>query len=386
MTYQRKCDNWLETFTKWTLPKSEAPESFILWTAMFTLASAVRRHVNVPKRMLGSWSPSPNLYVMFIAPPGKARKSTTANYAEELLDELHDITKSPTIVTTAALTNRLVNAADSSVYILSAEFGSFIKKSGVEMFEFLTDVFDGRKSLEGSTISRGVEFVERPCVNLLGATTPRWISENMPESVIGGGFASRVIFVYEERVRRRQLFFEELDHAHLEKLKTDLIDDLRHISENCHGEFVLEDDAKAFMEAWYRKNADATGDNNNLQGYFERKPAHIFKVAMLIHLSYSDELVITEGDFKDAIKLLESVEAKLPKVFENTGKNTYSFEMKDILAYIKHNERVEQRELFKKFYTAAQPNLLEELITGLLKMGVVKTEMEGTNIFFIPAK
>lgn len=382
MTYKRKCENWLETFTKWTLPKSEAPESFVLWTAMFTLASAVRRHVNVPKTMLGSWSPSPNLYIMFIAPPGKARKSTTANYAEDLLEELKDVTKSPTIVTTPALINRLSNAPDASVYILSAEFGSFIKKSGVEMFEFLTDVFDGRKSLESSTISRGIEFTERPCVNLLAATTPRWVAENMPESVIGGGFASRVIFIYEERVRRRQLFFENLDYKYLDKLKADLVEDLQHISEECHGEFLLEDDAKAFMEEWYRKNADSDNSNRNLDGYFERKPAHIFKVAMLLHLAYSDELVLTTKDFKDAIKLLELVEHKLPKVFENTGKNTYSFEMKDIFNYITMMGKVEQRELFKQFYTAAQPNLLEELISGLLKMGVIVTEMEGTNLYF----
>lgn len=384
MTYKRKCENWLETFTKWTLPKSEAPESFILWTAMFTLASAVRRHVCIPKKMLGSWSPSPNLYVMFIAPPGKARKSTTINYAEEILDELHDITKAPTVVTTASLLNRLATAGDSATYILSSEFSSFIKKSGVEMFEVLTDLFDGRKNLETSTISRGIEFTEKPCINLLSATTPRWVAENMPESVIGGGFASRVVFVYEERVRRRQLFYESLNHDFLDKLKNDLVEDLRHISEECNGEFVFEDEAKAFAENWYDANADETGDNANLHGYFERKPAHIFKIAMLLHLAYSDELVITLKDLQDAIKLLEMVEKKLPRVFENTGKNQYTFEMKDIFEFIVTNQRVEQRTLFKRFYSAAQPNLLEELITGLLKMGVIRTEMEGTNIYFVP--
>lgn len=398
-TYQRKCPNWLETFTRWCLPRSEAPESFILWTGLFTLAAGVRRQVRVPRRLFGSWEASPNLYVIFVAPPGKARKSTTTDYAEDILDGIPRIIKAPTIVTQASLLNRLVESSDSSVYILSREFGSFIKKSGMEMFEFLTDIFDGRKTIEASTIGRGIEFAERPCVNLLAATTPRWISENMPESVIGGGFASRVIFVFEEQVRRRQLYYEELDHDFLNKLQQDLIDDLRHIVEKCHGDFSLEEDAKAFMEGWYRENADNSHENYRLHGYFERKPAHIHKLAMLIRLSYSDELVITKADFERAIYLLELLEHKLPKAFQSIGKNEFAPDMDLILEYIKENSNgypdsedmdkqnwVERAELYSEFYSNAQPNLLTELISGLVAMDKIEGTIIGTKTYFRAVK
>lgn len=370
MTYQRKCNNWLEDFTRWCLPRSEAKESFIMWTGLFTLAAAMRRHVKIPKEWFGSWEASPNLYVLFVAPPGKARKSTTANYAEDLLDELR-LTKAPTIVTQASLLNQLVNSDDSSVYIMSAEFGSFIKKSGVEMFEFLTDIFDGRKHIDASTISRGLEFAERPCVNLLGATTPKWIAENMPESVIGGGFASRVIFIYEETVRRRQLYYNELNHDWLKGVREKLVEDLKHIAGEIQGDVALDDSAKAFMEAWYKENADVESDAK-LSGYYERKPAHIHKVATLLHFAYSDTMELCKKDLQDAIYLLELAEPKLHRIFDPIGKNVYAPDVNQIVAYIAESkEGRTMQELLRRFYAVATPSVLNELIDGLRQAGFI---------------
>lgn len=386
--YERKCKNWLEDFTRWCLPRSEAPESFILWTGLFTLAAAARRHVRIPKKYFGSWEASPNLYIIFVAPPGKARKSTTTGYAEELLDRVQKITKAPTIVTQASLLNRIVTESpDASIYILSSEFASFIKKSGVEMFEFLTDLFDGRKNIEASTISRGVEFADKPCINLLAATTPKWIAENMPESVIGGGFASRVIFIFEDKVRRRQLYYEELDQKFLSTMHDNLAEDLNHIANSCYGDFDISEEGKAFMESWYRANADnLPTDNYRLFGYYERKPAHIHKVAMLLHLARSDTLVVELEDFQKAIYLLELVERKLPKAFQSVGKNPYAPDMDTILEFVIERSKfdgdvdnkrdwVSRQDLVKEFYAVAQPLILDELLKGLADMGAITARM-----------
>jgi hypothetical protein len=190
VTYQRKCKNWLQEFGKWTLCRSEAPESFIVWTALFTLASALRRHVYIPRSLMGSYDIYPNLYIMFVAPPGRARKTTTTDYAETLIDDIDDITKSPELITKESLLSTLINAPDTAMCIRAPEFGEFMAKSGPDMYGFLTNMYDGKKKIQVSTLSRGHEFAEKPCINLLGATTPQWIAANMPESVIGGGFAT----------------------------------------------------------------------------------------------------------------------------------------------------------------------------------------------------
>lgn len=382
--YKRKCENWLTTFGRWTLPRSEAPETFIFWTGLFTLASAIKRRVKVPKRLLGSWEAAPNLYILFIAPAGKARKSTTANYTEELVDLVPDVTKSPELITKESLLSQLVKSSDASMCIVAPEFGEFIVKSGTDMFGFLTNMYDGKKNISASTLSRGAEFAERPCVNLLGATTPEWVAENMPESVIGGGFASRVIFIFEEKVRRRKMYYDDLDHDALAGLHRDLVEDLNHIALNIGGEFDLAPDAKKFMEDWYEKTAD-DGDaaSHKMSGYYERRPAHVHKVAMLLHLAYSDTLVIEKKDFEDAIVLLKSLEKKLPRVFESIGKNPYTVDIYRILDFIVEKGRINKQEVKRHFLHAAPPAMLEELINALNSSGYIDMQVVGMETFLV---
>jgi hypothetical protein len=333
------------------------------------------------------------LYILFIAKAGRARKSTTANYSEELLDVLDHITKSPELITKESLLSTLVKAEDASMAILAPEFGEFMVKSGPEMYGFLTNMYDGKKKITASTLSRGVEFAERPCVNLLGATTPEWVAENMPASVIGGGFASRVIFIFEERVRRRQLYYESLNYEALENIRLNLVSDLDHIARNVNGEFSLTPEAKDFMEKWYHDNADAPTDADaNLAGYFERKPAHIHKVAMLVHIAYSDDLVLSLSDFKEAIKLLEQIEVKLPDTFQAIGRNPYTLDLKNMVEWIKAKGRVSERELKRKFYSvAARPEDLDGMIQGAIDMGRISlgidlSKPENQRRYFTVAK
>src|SRR5215203_10322 len=376
--YERKCDSWLIDFGKWTLPRSEAPESFILWTGLFTMASALRRHVKIPKTIFGSWEASPNLYILFIAQAGKARKSTTANYTEDLIDEIPGITKSPELITKESLLDRITKSDDASMCIVAPEFGEFIVKSGVDMYGFLTNMYDGKKNISASTIGRGHEFVEKPCVNLLGATTPEWVAANMPESVIGGGFASRVIFIHEPGVRRRKLYYDDLDFKELIDLRKNLVDDLAHIANNLHGEFKIEENAKKWMSDWYDKTADSYSEADyKMHGFFERLPAHIHKVAMLLHVSYSDELVIHQKDFEDAIALLKQVERGLPDTFKAIGKNPYTVDMSRILDVVQEYGKINKRDLMSKFFHVATPNMLNELLGGLYDMGRIKTEIVG---------
>lgn len=343
------------------------------------MSSALRRHVKVPKftidengrkrGLLGGWEAAPNLYILFIAPAGK-RKSTTANFAETLLDEIPNITKSPEIITKEEILRQIARSSDASMSILAPEFGEFIVKSGVDMYSFLTNAYDGKKKLGSATITRAHDFAEKPCVNLLGATTPEWVAANMPESVIGGGFASRVIFIFEERVRCREIFYDHVDYDALETLQADLLADLTHISTQVQGNFTFDPEAHAFFKNWYKTTADEDENRDyKLQGYYERKPAHILKVAQLIHVAYSDELVININDVKTAIAVLEQIETKLPETFQSIGKNPFNTEVKRIISFVKQNGRVYERDLRREFRHAALPKQLEELIQDLCLSG-----------------
>lgn len=368
----RACKNWLDTFMSWTLPRSEAPESFIYWAGLFTMASAIKRGVSISNSLLGSWNAYPNLYVVFVGPPA-SRKTTTLNYSDELLENVPNINVAAQAMTLEVLIKRIKDTADCSMSLRIGELGTFINPSGSRMIDALCSLYDGRKNFGSDTLIRGLEFATNPCVNFFSATTPVWISNNLSETMVGGGLTSRTIFIYEDKVRRRQLFYEGLDYSYLNKLKADLTSDLVHISTAISGEFKFSDEAKGYAEEWYENNADKNlHDDQRLAGYYGRKPEHIFKLAMLIHLSYSDELIINLGDFNKALEVLSKVEKRMPMVYQSVGKNPYTNEMDNILEYINKKGSVSRKDLLARFYHAAQPNVLLDLISALLAMERIK--------------
>lgn len=378
MEQPRKCENWLQTFGKWMLPISEAPSSFIMWTGLFVLASVLRRKIHVPKELLGRWSADPNLYIFFVGDAGRVRKTTTMGGAQELLDAISDLTASPEIITKEDILKKLVESNDASMYIFSPEFSEFITKSGPSMFSFLTNIYDGKKNISSSTISRGLEYAEKPCVNLLAATTPVWIAENMSEAIIGGGFASRVVFIYEDEVRQRKMFYRNVLQemgSELDKMKADLVADLQQIND-LSGKVDITKEAEDFFEEWYQLHAKDGRELPKLSGYFERRPAHIIKVAMLCHVAYSSDLMLNKIDFEMAIDIVLGTEKRLTKVFENIGKNPYVVDIYRILDYVKQKGRVSREEAKRNFIHAAPPQMLNELIDGLVSSGFLKARVE----------
>jgi hypothetical protein len=383
---ERKCQNWLSEFAKWTLPRSEAPESFIFWTGIFTLASAIKRNVTIPKRMMGSWEVIPNVYILFVADPGKARKTTTANYAEDLFEIAKGITRSPELISKEALLQTLVESPDQTIAILAPEFGEFMAKSGVDMYGWLTNMYDGKRRIVAKTISRSTELAEKPCVNLLGATTPVWIAENMPESVIGGGFASRVIFIHEDTVRRRKLFYNKLDWSVLDDIQKSLSIDLARISKIKGAMEFESQETMDKIEAWYTDTADeGTAAHYKLSGYYERRPAYALKLAIILHLAYSDELVLTLQDFNEAVAILKQIEKKLPKVFEAVGKNPYVVDMNRIYDFILERKKVVKSDLYREFSHAAEQPKLDELLNALYVMKYIQLETVGPELYISPA-
>lgn len=366
----RLLENWLTSYSEWTLPRSESPESMILWAGLFAVASVAKRHVKFPRSLMGSYDIYPNLYIIYVGPPGVVRKSTTAGYAESLLQgEGLDINMSSTAMSSSKLIETLSEVNDGSMSILSSELGTFMNVSKDEMYDLLTDLYDGKIRYEYATRAHGLEIVDNPCLNFLAATTPSWITEQMPLHVIGGGFASRCIFIFEDKVRRRQLYYN-LDWRSYTDLGRKLEHDLIHIAE-LEGEFRHEDkETMQAIEEWYQTTADADDHDDRVEGYFNRKHVHVHKVAMILSLCERDDFVVTLAHFEGAKHILGGVEKNMPRAFSGVGRNPYSDDILKILEFIQSfgGEPVTRKIIAQRFYHQLQGPELDEVLGTLTTM------------------
>ena len=86
-----------------------------------------------------------------------------------------------------------------SMTIFSKELTVFIGYKNSQFLADLTDLYDCADIWAYRTKNSGEYEVTGAWLNLLAATTPEQIQAALPAEAIGGGFASRVLFIYADK-------------------------------------------------------------------------------------------------------------------------------------------------------------------------------------------
>lgn len=246
--------------------------------------------------------------------------------------------------------------------------------------------------LEESHKTQGSDEIVNPWINLLGCTTPAWISGAFPDYMVGGGFTSRTVFVYAD-TKRQLVAYPHLVAAKAntqEKLEKDLVADLAEIGLMV-GEYKLTPDAIGLGEAWYKDfhtNRPAHLDNDQFEGYIARKQTHIHKLAMVLAASESSVLDITADHLQKAIAITTSIEADMPKVFGRIGTNHHGQQAQKLKRLIRTHggtqDGVKQTDLYAMVYKMMNVREFEETIKGLMKAGLVKLHSKSGAIYIKP--
>lgn len=296
-----------------------------MWAALVTMSSIVGKKVSVD---MGHFEVFPNLYVVFVAPPG-GRKSTAMDFAGRFLEEMNVpmtfdcVTKEALAMTMAACETSFVppNGSVPFVYspltILATELSEFLGPSKEGMISFLTTLFDKRGDYKNKTIKRGDETIVKPYLVLLGCTTPAWITARLRDDVISGGFSRRAIFVYETD-RPDRIAFPEVTQVHKQAWDEAIVYSKNHLSK-AYGKFQWDPEARSFFKHWYDNMV--VPKDPYLTGYYESKHVQALKIAQLIALSEDTGLVLRRSHLEFALELLGLVESNLPRVFEGVGRN-----------------------------------------------------------------
>lgn len=324
--------NWIEAFMeqcRWM----ESPRHMHFWTAVSTIAGALRRKVWFQEAYY-TWYP--NFFILFVAPPGVVAKSTTSSVGMKLLRQVPDITFGPDVATMPALSVALSKCGQgfeingmihqmAAITLEASEFGNLFDPNDQAMTNFLIDMWDGKASFRKETKTAGVEEFINPWVNIIACTTPAWIAQNFPEVAIGGGFTSRCVFVYADKKSQLVAYPSRRIPKDFAERQRSLIADLTHISQNVAGEYTLTDEAYEWGEAWYSdhnlSNRHIHLDKDRFGGYLSRKQAHVHKLAMVLAAAQSDDLVITLEHLQTADIMVTDLEPDMAMVFSKIGKS-----------------------------------------------------------------
>ena len=114
------------------------------------------------------------------------------------------------------------------------------------MVEILTSLYDSHDKWKYKTSGEGHDYLYNVCLNCFFVTTPKYLTNNLPEEAIGGGFTSRFVMV--SGTERYKLV--AIPPKPPPRLYRHLAEDLTKIAQTT-GPFEWEDGAEERFKKWY---------------------------------------------------------------------------------------------------------------------------------------
>lgn len=309
--------DWIESFIEAT-GGTRTAESFRLWAAIGTLASALERKI---------WTETdvdrlyPNLYTVLAGLPASG-KTNMIRESRKMLVSITDIKLGPDAPTPASFMDALENSGKASINgsgniyvsamtVLCEEFGVLIPKYNENFLASLSKLYDnGPMHTEPRRTSKSTS-IENPTVNILAAATPAALG-NFPDAAWGEGFTSRVIFAYGVAPTAYRSVFKKRSAVNLTMLQKRL----NEIFYEIHGEMIWEDEAQSAFEHWYNVEKMAPIPTyGRLVNYNGRRDLHVMKLTMISAISAGHGLTVTLSDFLRGREWLLEAEKTMPDVF-----------------------------------------------------------------------
>ncbi len=389
----RKCKiGWVEEYLEYTY-NQESPTAFHEWTAIAMISAAIGRNVWIPRI---KYTIYPNLYVILVAASAKCRKTVAVNIGLRLLKAIE---KPPLIFAQKITPEALIQALEgskvddcSSGLIFSSELSVFLGADAIRsgVIPALTDLYDSPKEWIYHTRGRGKEVLTNVTLSMLAATTKSDVKDILPQAAVGGGFTSRVIFVYQDKPQRETLFnMEDSDGNELEesvkelRLKSNLIYDLGAIRNTVKGKLKFSKEAKQASLEWYRSEQSQIRDDA-IDGYYARKHDTMFKVAAVLSISEGDTQVISKKHITRALDMLGDNEKNLGAIITAVMATSAGTETDKVLSIIgSFDQGILHSELLRKCWRFASSADVSIMLRTLLESKEIEEHVEGMKRLYI---
>lgn len=390
---------WHEAFHRCIWPHTDAPSSFITWGAISLIGAALKNNVFFE---IGTYTLYPNQFVVLVAPPGIG-KGTVMTFVEQIVNEnkgspavniLPDRVTAERIIeliadgwpTPLGLQGQqlVVGPNDHNCLLFSTELRVLLGSSQW-MLEFLEEAWS-KTTFKYQTKNKGNVTIDTMCCSLLAASVPDFLKNANKEIalVISGGFTSRCLFIYAEEQSKDLPWPEPLKKNVASKaLYDDLVHDLKEIS-TLRGDFKVSAGARILFEDFLKKNraASSRDDSEAVANFRARVKAHVLKLAMVLSVSRSNNMVISDIDMQNSISEIQKVTKTLELLFRGAGDSLDASAAARVENVVDKYGMVSKKELLRILRRHVTSETLDRVLYVLTHVEVLITQEQNKITYY----
>lgn len=368
--------NFIERYLEYT-KLHEAPEPYHIWSAVTAVAATLGRGVWMDKGIYKIFAGQ--MMVVLVGGSALVRKSTAVGIARDMLTKANKVNiiqgkSSPEALIDSmnrgpSVNNGIVSPQDAEALLYAPELSAFLSKQSYTeaMIPILTDMADAKDVFVHKTITRGALTLNNVCLSLLGASTPDWLAEAIPPNAFGGGFMSRIIFVYAEGTNRYNPLpsLEDFPAAVFDEL----VNELRALG-TMRGEAKLSPEGRTWFIDWYNKFMQSPGAKQ--EGYWGRRHDHMLRVAMNI-MACKGRMTLLVEDLELADKWLTETEKTQSLCFRYVGASPMAREQERIARLVEQaGGTLSYRELMHMTWRRMDAAVVRQAVENLCSAGVLE--------------
>jgi hypothetical protein len=361
--------------------EAESPRSFFLWSGLAAISAVTRKNVWVNKKFYKLY---PNVYIMLVARSG-LRKGYPVKLAQRLVEGtevtkviagrnsiqsiIQELSRQWTLESGKVLTY-------AQGFLVNDELGAFLIEDPAAQ-TILTTLYDSfyHQNWTNTLKSEGRSVLKDICLTMLSATNETHLSAFLDDTSVSGGFIGRTLIVYETRKSKLNALIDDDDLAAVNH--EELLTDLKRISEAV-GQVKLTKEAKTLYKAWYAEfNKKLDEDTSNDEtGTSERLHDHILKIATLLSLSDSNDLVVTNTHLSKAIELCTGFTTSVKRITIGKGKSEFSDKNRIFLDYLLSQPgfKALRRKVLSAKYGDLDAIDLDKIVDTLSQAGILEIE------------
>lgn len=320
---------------------NECPENYIIFAGLATASAVCCRRAYI------DWPPNrlyPNIYPFLIGDQGSRKGVAKQVMFHFLLKDFPLVPRGASTTSPQAITKKLASQDciigfkdENDVYqeahvlvFCVGELKHFLGLNQSGMIDLFTDAYD-EIYLEADYKNTGNDPIPNPYLVLLACETPDWILTRLKTELISGGFARRIIPVYEKE--KRCAIPSPFVTPDMEKARERCVADLQKLEQK-FGRVSLSPDAAEYYSAWYIKHEKNPPSDPLAKGFHSSQHAQVLKIGCLLTLLERDEMVMDLELLQVSISLIDRIVPGMLELFSGAGRNQLALPTKRLVQWI----------------------------------------------------